>query len=44
MDENPIGKRPLGIPRLMWENVIKKDMEVLNGGLDWKTRVTDRED
>jgi len=44
MDENPVGKRPLGRPRLRWEDVIRKDVEALNGGRDWKTRAVDRED
>ncbi|VVC28115.1 Hypothetical protein CINCED_3A013982 [Cinara cedri] len=29
MDENPVGKRPLGRPRLRWEDVIRKDVETL---------------
>jgi len=43
MDENSVGKRPLGRSRLKWEDVIRKDVEALNGGPDWKTRATDRE-
>ncbi|VVC34853.1 Hypothetical protein CINCED_3A012399 [Cinara cedri] len=43
MDENPVGKRPLGRPRLRWEDVIRKDEETLNGGRDWRTRAVDRE-
>jgi len=32
----PEGKRPLGIPRLGWENNIKMDLqEVECGGMDW---------
>jgi len=42
-DENPVGKRPLGRPRLRWEDVIRKDVKTLNGGRDWKTRAVDRE-
>lgn len=43
MDENPIGKRPLGRPRMRWEDMIKKDVEALNGGPDWRVRALDRE-
>jgi hypothetical protein len=31
MDENPFGKRPLGRPRLWWEDMIKKYVLTLNG-------------
>jgi hypothetical protein len=32
----PEGKRPLGRPRLRWENNIKKVLqEVVCGGMDW---------
>jgi len=43
MDENPVGKRPLGRTRLRWEDTIKKDVLTLNGGPDWKARALDRE-
>jgi len=42
MDENPVGKR-LRRPRLRWKDVIRKDVETLNGGWDWKTIAMDRE-
>jgi len=33
---NPEGKRPLGRPRLRWEDNIKMDLrEVECGGIDW---------
>lgn len=38
MDENPVGKRILGRPRLRWEDTIKKDVMALNGGPDRKVR------
>lgn len=44
MDGNLVGKRLLGRPLLRWEDVIKKGAEALNGGLDWKERVADRDD
>jgi len=31
MNENPVGKRPLGRPRLRWEEMIRKDVEAMNG-------------
>jgi hypothetical protein len=43
MEENPVGKRPLGRFRLRWEDMIKKDALALNGGPDWKARALDRE-
>jgi len=34
--EKPVGKRPLGRPKLMWEDNIKMDVqEVGFGGMDW---------
>jgi hypothetical protein len=42
MDENPVGKRPLGRPRLRWEDMIKKDVLALNEGPDMKKRALDR--
>ena len=34
--EKPMGKRPLGRPRLRWEDNIKMDVqEVGFGGMDW---------
>lgn len=40
LQENPRSKRPLGRPRLCWEDVIRKDFlnvgEENYGDLDWK--------
>lgn len=41
MDGNSVGKRPLGRPRLRWEDMIKKNVLALNSGLDWKARALD---
>ncbi|VVC44546.1 Hypothetical protein CINCED_3A004088 [Cinara cedri] len=41
--ENPEGKISLGQCRLRWGNVVKRDVESLNGGPDWKTKAADRE-
>jgi hypothetical protein len=32
----PKGKRPLGRPRLRWEDRIKEDIEKVRSGLNWK--------
>ncbi|KAL4084379.1 hypothetical protein QTP88_028202 [Uroleucon formosanum] len=39
----PKGKRPLGRPRLRWEDRIKEDIEKVRPGLDWKELALDRE-
>jgi hypothetical protein len=42
--EKPDGKRPLGGPRLRWEDNIKMDLqEVEWGGMDWIDMVQDRD-
>ena len=41
--EKPEGKRPLGRPRLRWEDNIKMDLqEVGCGGMDWIQLAQDR--
>jgi hypothetical protein len=38
----PAGKRPLGRPRLRWEDNIKMDLQELGcGGMDWIDLVQD---
>jgi hypothetical protein len=40
----PEGKRPLGRPRLRWEDNIKMDLqEMVCGGVDWIGLVQDRD-
>jgi hypothetical protein len=40
----PEGKRPLGIPRLRWEDNIKIDLQEIGGGCgDWIESVQDRD-
>jgi len=41
LEKNPTGKTPIGRLRTRWEDVMKKYVEELGGGIDWKTRVTD---
>ncbi|KAL4154026.1 hypothetical protein QTP88_001859 [Uroleucon formosanum] len=43
MEQNPIGKRPLGRPRMRWEDVVKKDVERLGGCSNWRMLALDRE-
>ena len=39
----PEGKRPLGRPRLRWENNIKMDLQEIGcGGMDWIVLAQDR--
>jgi hypothetical protein len=40
----PEGKRPLGRPRLRWENNIKMDLQEVGGGCgDWMELAQDRD-
>ena len=39
----PKGKRPLGRPRLRWENNIKMDLQDVGGGGDWMELAQDRD-
>jgi hypothetical protein len=43
IEQNPVGKRPLGRPRMRWEDVIKKDVEQMGGGSNWRNLALDRE-
>lgn len=43
LEKNPTGKRPLGRPRLRWEDIVRKDVESLIGALDWRRQASDRE-
>jgi len=39
----PEGKRPLGRPRLMWEDNIKMDLREVGGGGDWMMLAQNRD-
>ena len=39
----PQGKRPLGRPRLRWEDRVKEDVEKVKPGEDWKELSLERE-
>jgi len=43
IEQNPAGKRPLGRPRMRWEDSIKKDVEHLGGASNWRDQTLDRE-
>lgn len=34
--ENPVGKRPLGMPRLRWENCVKADVGRIQPKAPWR--------
>ncbi|VVC33011.1 Ribosomal RNA methyltransferase FtsJ domain,S-adenosyl-L-methionine-dependent methyltransferase [Cinara cedri] len=44
LEQNPRRKRPLGRPKTRWEDVVKKDVQSLGGGMNWKERAMDREE
>lgn len=44
MSKNPERKRPLGRSQMRWEDVVKRNVESLNGRSNWKKRAADRED
>ena len=39
----PEGKRPLGRPRLRWEDNIRMDLQAGFGGMDWMVLAQDRD-
>lgn len=43
MVENPTGKELTGKTPVRREDVFRNHMETLNGGLDWKARVVNRD-
>jgi len=43
IEEEPLGKRPLGRPRLRWEDCVKKDLKTLNPGIRWREAAEDRD-
>jgi len=43
LEQNPRGKRPLKRPKTKWEDLVKKDVQSLGGGTNWKERAMDRE-
>jgi hypothetical protein len=43
LEQNPVGKRPLERPKLRWEDLVKRDIEDLGGGANWKDLAMDRD-
>jgi hypothetical protein len=43
LEKDSAGKIPLGRPRMRWENLVKKYVNALDGGSDWKERASDRD-
>ncbi|KAL4107723.1 hypothetical protein QTP88_018019 [Uroleucon formosanum] len=43
IEENPVSKRPLGRPRLRWEDCVKRDMECIKPEIPWRV-VTENRD
>jgi hypothetical protein len=43
IEQNPVGKRPLGRPRMRWEDIMKKDVEQL-GVSNWRNLELDRKE
>lgn len=37
IEQNSVGKRSLGRPRMRWEDVMKNDVEQMGGGSNWRT-------
>jgi len=42
IEENPVEKRPLGRPRLRWENCVKKDAGIVEPKSHWQKIEEDR--
>jgi len=36
VENAPLGKRPLGSPRLRWEDRVEEDVEKVKPGEEWK--------
>lgn len=43
IEQNPVGFYPLRRPRMLWEDVIKKNVEQMGGGSNWRNLAQDRE-
>jgi len=43
LEPNPLVKRPLGRPTLRWEDIVKRDVEDLGGGANWKDLAMNRD-
>jgi hypothetical protein len=43
LEQNPVGKRPLGRPKLRWEDLVKRNVEDLGSEANWKYLATNRD-
>ncbi|KAL4149355.1 hypothetical protein QTP88_003317 [Uroleucon formosanum] len=43
VEENPVGKRPLGRPRLLWEDCVKRDAGSINPKIPWRVAAEDKD-
>lgn len=43
LENAPLGKRPLGRPRLRWEDRVKEVVDKVKSGEDWKKLSLERE-
>jgi len=42
LEQNAVGKRPLGRPKLRYEDLVKRNIEDLGGGENWKDLAMNR--
>jgi hypothetical protein len=43
IEDNPVGKRPLGRPGLRWEDCVKRDVGSIEPEILWKIAAEDRD-
>jgi hypothetical protein len=43
IEEEPNGKRPIGRPKLRWEDGVKKEVEKIEPGIKWREVAEDRD-
>lgn len=43
IEEEPIGKKPLGRPKLRWEDGVKREVERIEPGVKWRQVAEDRD-
>jgi len=43
IEEDPMGKRPLGRPKLRWEDSVKREIEKIEPDTKWREAAEDRD-